>query len=313
MNISRLIFWFSHFSPVLCYHKSMKRVLLLLCLFILSPAYAQLSNAGMEVYSDNNLFGLKDANGKISVEADYKKLIRLGKSSWIAQKRNKYGIMDSDGNWLIQPKYRHVDRMLGKYVKLGNDYNFGVYDENGDAILAPEYSSINLLFGGMFLTCKNYKYGVADRNGNILLENKFDDIYMPKPNIMRIQYNGQWYEVEQVANGEFNPPDDIKNINDNSDFKVSSFISSPAAASGYSAITFTDYLLKLIASISPAHEETIDELMFSQGADTMSIFMRLSWIPKYPVTYAKKYYYYVRTPNNGPLSHIKDSLKQKLH
>ena len=231
---------------------------------------------GMEVYSEGSLFGLKDSAGVVTIEPEFKKLIRLGTSSWIAQKHNKYGLITSDGEWLIQPKYRHVERMLGKYVKFGNDYNFGIYDENGDAVLAPEYSSINLLFGGMFLTCKNYKYGVADRNGKVILENRFDDIYMPKPNIMRIQYNGQWYEVEQIAGGEFIFPDDVQDLKNNSDFRVSSFISSPAAASGYSAVTFTDYLLKLIASISPAHEETIDELMFSQGADTMSIFMRLS-------------------------------------
>ena len=291
----------------------MKRVLLLLALLIMNPANAELSNIGMEVYSDNNLFGLKDASGSITVEADYKKLIRLGTSSWIAQKGNKYGVMDSYGNWLIRPEYRHVDRVLGKYVKLGNELNFGLYDEKGNIIIPPEYSSINLLFGGMYLTCKNYKYGISDMNGNIILENKFEDIYMPKPNIIRLQYNGQWYEIEQIKGEKFVPPENIKNIEENDNFNVSSLISSPAAVSGYSAITFTDYILKLVASISPAHEETIDELMFSQGADTMSIFMRFAWIPKYPFTYAKKYYHNVRTPNNGPLSNIKDRLKRKIN
>ena len=52
--------------------------------------------------------------------------------------------------------------------------------------------------------------------------------------------------------------------------------------------------------------------MLSQGADTVSIFMRLTWLPKYPFTFAKKYYHNVRTPNNGPLSNIKYELKQKI-
>ncbi len=289
-------------------------VLLSFIIFCSNMANAELSNVGMKVIeNDKSLFGLENSEGIVTVEPEYKKLIRLGNSSWIIQKKNKYGLMDSDGNFLIKPKYRHVDRILGKYVKFGNDFNYGVYDEKGDAILPPEYSSINLLFGGMFLTCKNYKYGVADFKGNILLENKFDDIYMPKPNIMRLQYNGKWYEVEQAKGEAFVLPENIKDIENDGDFGVSSFISSPAAASGYSAITFTDYLLKLISSISPAHEETIDELMFSQGADTVSIFMRLSWLPKYPFTYVKKYYYYVRTPNNGPLSRVKDTLRQKMN
>ena len=293
----------------------MKKLIIgiVLILTICLPSFAELSNVGMEVFSEKGLFGLKDKNGNITVNPEYRKLIRLGNSTWIVQKRTKYGIIDSFGNILIEPKYRQADRMMLKYVKFGNDFKFGVYDEKGQIFIPPEYSSINMLFGGMFLTCKNYKYGIIDKNGKVLLENKFDEIYMPKPYVMRIQYNGEWYEIEQVNAGEFNPPEDIQNIKEDSNFKVTTFITDPVVASGYSAVTFTDYILKLLSSISPAHEETIDELMFSQGADTVSIFMRLTWLPKYPFTYLKNYYHTVRTPNNGPLSSFKDKLKQKMN
>ena len=81
--------------------------------------------------------------------------------------------------------------------------------------------------------------------------------------------------------------------------------------SGYSVLTFSDYLIKIFSSISPAHEDTIDELMLSQGADTVNILVKLTWIPKYPVVYVKKYYENVRNPNNGPLSGVRKELKQK--
>lgn len=272
----------------------------------------EVSNSSITVYSENNTFGLKDKEGNVIVSPQYKKLIRLGNSSWIVQKKGKYGLIDNNGDVLINIKYRHADRMLGKYVKLGNERDFAIYNDKGKAVIPPEYSSINMLFGEMFLTCKNYKYGISDKNGKIILDNIFDDIYMPKPNVMRIQYNGEWYEIEQIASGDFTLPEDVKNIKENSDFKVTAFIKDPVAASGYSAVTFTDYLLKVFSSISPAHEETIDELMFSQGADTVSIFMKLSWIPKYPFTYIKKYYHNIRTPNNGPLVDVKNGLKQKM-
>lgn len=164
----------------------------------------------------------------------------------------------------------------------------------------------------MFLTYKNYKYGIADKHGKVILDNIFDDIYMPQPNVMRIQYNGEWYEIEQIAKGEINLPEDVQNIKNNSDFKITAIMKDPAAASGYSVVTFTDYFLKIFSSISPSHEETIDELMLSQGAETVSIFMKLTWLPKYPYTYVKKYYHNIRTPNNGPLSDVKNELKQKL-
>ncbi len=260
----------------------------------------------------NVLFGLKDKSGNIIVDAQYKKLIRVGNSAWIINKKNKYGMIDCSGNILVEPKFRHVDRMLGKYVKLGNENNYGVYNEFGEAIIPNEYMSVDLLFGGMFLVKKNYKYGVANHNGKLILNTIFDDIYMPKPNIMRIQYNGQWYEIEQIAGGEIQLPEDIKNIKENSDFRVTKFVTDPITASGYSAVTFTDYILKIFSSISPSHEETIDELMFSQGADTVNIFIKCSWLPKYPFTFAKKYYHNIRTPNNGPLSNVKNELKQKM-
>lgn len=275
---------------------------------------AQLTMQDVVVFSNNKntLFGLKDKSGNIVVDAQYKKLIRLGTSSWIINKKNKYGIMDSSGNILVEPKFRHVDRMMLKYVKLGNENDYGVYDEKGEIILPNEYMTINMLFGGMFLIKKNYKYGVADRNGNIILKPIFDEIYMPKPNIMRIEYNGQWYEIEQIAGGEIELPEDVKNIKENRNFKVTEFVKDPLTASGYSAVTFTDYFLKIFSSISPSHEETIDELMLSQGADTVNIFIKCTWLPKYPFTFAKKYYHNIRTPNNGPLSNVKSDLKKKL-
>ena len=278
------------------------------------PLKAQLTMQDVVVFSNNKntLFGLKDKSGNIVVDAQYKKLIRLGTSSWIINKKNKYGIMDSSGNILVEPKFRHVDRMMLKYVKLGNENDYGVYDEKGEIILPNEYMTINMLFGGMFLIKKNYKYGVADRNGNIILKPIFDEIYMPKPNIMRIEYNGQWYEIEQIAGGEIELPEDVKNIKENKNFKVTVFVKDPLTASGYSAVTFTDYFLKIFSSISPSHEETIDELMLSQGADTVNIFIKCTWLPKYPFTFAKKYYHNIRTPNNGPLSNVKSDLKKKL-
>lgn len=304
----------------------MKKAFVILFLLIIStcsnvlanpsePLKSTISMDDEVVFSNekkNVLFGLKDKSGNIIVDAQYKKLIRVGNSAWIINKKNKYGMIDCSGNILVEPKFRHVDRMLGKYVKLGNENNYGVYNEFGEAIIPNEYMSVDLLFGGMFLIKKNYKYGVTDRNGKLILNTVFDDIYMPKPNIMRIQYNGQWYEIEQIVSGEFQLPDDVKNIKENSDFRVTKFVTDPITASGYSAVTFTDYILKIFSSISPSHEETIDELMFSQGADTVNIFIKCSWLPKYPFTFAKKYYHNIRTPNNGPLNNVKNELKQKM-
>lgn len=287
-------------------------ILLYLFLFFINPSFAELSNVDYTVFEDNKHFGLKDIDDNITVKAQYTKLIRLGTSSWIIQKKGKYGIIDSCGNVLVEPKYRRADRLFGKYLKLGNDLKYGIFDEKGEVLIPMEYSSIDMLFGGMFLTCKDFKYGIIDNKGNVILENKFDNIYMPKPYIMRIQYNGKWYEIQHKRGEEFTLPKDITSLQDDNNFTITDFVSEPIAASGYSAVTLTDYILKIFSSISPAHEATIDEILFSQGADTVSILKRMSWIPRYPFTFAKKYYYDFRTPNNGPLNDYKDTLKVKI-
>ena len=58
--------------------------------------------------------------------------------------------------------------------------------------------------------------------------------------------------------------------------------------------------------------DTIDDLMLSQGAETVNIFIKMAWLPKFPYTYIKKYINNLRSPNNGPLSEKRNQLKQEM-
>ena len=288
----------------------MKRIISVLLILLMSNFC--FASEDLKIFGENGFFGLKNSQDEIVVKPEYKKMIILGETSYIVQKRGKFGLIDSDGNVLVPIKYNQAERILGKYLKIGNAGRYGLYDEYGKAILPHEYSSIDLLFGGMFLTCKHYKYGVIRNTGEVILENNFDDIYMPKPNIIMINHDGTWYEIEQKKGETLVLPDNIRDIKGDTNFSITEFVVKPGTAAGYSVVTGTDYLLKLFSSISPAHEKTIDELMLSKGADTVSIFIKLGWLPKYPVVYAKNYYQTVKTPNNGPLSNVKYELKRKL-
>lgn len=319
----------------------MKRIVLFMSfimLFICVPAYADTEPASDEVcdviecqseeidantldennqllvrtYQEKNKFGLCKSDGTIITKAIYKKIIRLGDKSWIVQYKSKFGLIDYGGDYIIFPKYRNVQRIANRYVKFGNDNDYGLYDEYGFTIIQPEYSSIDLLYGKMFLTRKNFRYGVVDMEGNTLLENEFDDIYMPSPHEMLVQYQGKWSKIESVSEKEITLPSDINKIAEDKDFKITNLMLNTGVGAGYSVVTLTDYLLKIISSISPAYEATIDELMYSQGADTISILMKLSWLPKFPIVYIKQYYRQLRSPNNGPLSATRSLLKQQL-
>lgn len=298
----------------------MKKFLIIVGILLLthSSAFAidesvKLSGKDLVTFSQDEKWGIKDKNGNTIIEPIYLKMIRLGNSSWIVQnKKRKFGLIDNSGSVLVPIKFNHADRVVSKFAKFGNNKDYGIYDENGNIIVKPEYDKIDILYGQMFLTYKNYKYGIVGYDGKIILENEFDDIYMPKPNVMRIEYNGKWYELEQVNAETLTLPADAKtNLATKEDLDLRNIVVNTGVMSGYSVLTFSDYLIKIFSSISPAHEDAIDELMLSQGADTVNILIKLTWIPKYPVVYIKKYYENIRNPNNGPLSGVRKELKQK--
>lgn len=268
----------------------------------------------VQTYSndDNITFGLEIKGGEKLTKPIFKKLVRLGNNAWIVQKGSKYGIMDNSGKYLVKPKYRHADRYFGKYAKLGNDNDFGVYDECGRAIVPPEYSKIELLYGKMFLTCKKYKYGIYDFDGNVLLKNEYEDIYMPTFKTMRIKYKGNWYEVTKERDEKIQPPENMMEVKVNNDTYFVTLLTNTGVFSEYSVVTLSDFVLKMISSISPAYEDTIDDLMLSHGVDTITIFMNMGWVLQFPGVYAKKYYYQLANPHTGPLSDMRSRIIRNM-
>ena len=294
----------------------MKKFALILISLLLSQ---QIIFAETLVYSDNNKFGLKDNQGSIITKAKYKKLVRLGTSSWISQERTKFGIIDDNGNIIINPIYNQAERVAGKYVKFRKGSQYCLLNEQGYDIIGnnknnekPDmFSSIDLLYGGLIVTSKHHKYGLSSFNGKTKLDNIFDDIYMSDKGTLVIVYGGKYLEFERINNNDSPFNFEFTNLKEQ-DIKLGDIATSPLATTGYYSITFTDYILKIISSISPAYEETIDELMFSQGADTVSVIMKCSWLPKFPFVYARNYYNTVTDPLNGPLNNTKKNLRKQI-
>jgi len=272
-----------------------------------------LSGKDLVNFAEGEYFGVKDKQDNIIIPAKYKKMIRLGDCAWIVQnKKSKFGLIDNNGEILVPIKFTHAERYFNRFAKLGNVNNFGIYDETGKIVVDPIYAKIDVLYGKMFLTYKDYKYGIVGFDGKQILENEFDDIYMPKQNVMRIQYRGKWIELEQVNADTLTLPENAKHKFLNEDSSFTDIVVNTGVMSGYSVLTFSDYIIKLLSSISPAHEDTVDELMLSQGAETVSIFMKFAWLPKYPFVYVRNYYENVRNPNNGPLTDVRNELIQQL-
>ena len=286
----------------------MKKLILLPLIVFLS--LVQTVCAQTTVYSENNKFGLMD-DDEVVVEAQYDKLIRL-RDSYLTYKKGRYGIMNSKGEFLVEPKFTKAERYFGKFAKLGSRGTYALYDDTGDLIIDKEYTSIQTLFGRMFLVEKNYKYGLISFDGDIILAPVADDIYMPQKNILKICYDNVWYSIEQKSQGTMELPDDILWV-DNSKFTITQIIEQPIASTSYGIVSAGDYFIKIFSSISPAYEQTIDELVLSHGADTASILMKSSWLAKFPFVYSKNYFNTLKAPNNGPFSNVKADLRHKIN
>jgi len=263
---------------------------------------------------DNKFFGLKNKNGEITVKPVYRKVIRLGQNAWLIQKKNyKFGLMDCTGKILVEPKYIHAERLFDTWVKLGNESDYGIYDQYGNIVVPPKFHGIEPLFGRKFLTVKNFKYGIYSADGKMLLDNKCQFIYMPSPTTMRIKYNNSWFEIEKISTEEAIalPDDAVKRIDDEA-FRITELLANTGVGAGYSVVTTADYTLKIFSSISIAYEETIDELLLSQGLDTVSILMKASWLPKFPFVFAKKYCNNLVQPDGGPLSDVRETLLEQM-
>lgn len=305
------LFTYCPIALSLCYNLIMKKLFLLLSVLILMSSAAQAAQ-GVATYSENNKFGLQTSSGEIVTKAEFKKLIRLGQTAWIVQKGNNFGLIDDSGEYIIKPKYKTAERLIGRFVKFGSGSVYGIYDETGKEVVEHKYSSIDLLYGRMFLVGKDYKYGLVGFDGRLILEPVVDDIYMPQPHVMKIQYDGKWYEIEQIAGGTFEMPDDFMAIKEDNNFKVTELITNPVTSTGYGVVSASDYAIKVFSSISPAYEATIDELVLNHGADVATILMKSTWLVKFPFVYAKNYIGTVKSPNNGPLTEVKANLKNRI-
>ncbi len=282
-------------------------ITLLALVSLTSMAYADIVRP--EVYCYNKKFGLKLENTEIT-KPEYSKIIKLGDNAWIIQYKHKYGIMNHKGEYIIKPKYRWADRVAQNLVKLGNDNDYGVYDDKGNIIIPPEYSLIERISKDFFITCKNYKYGLIDLFGNIVLRNDFDTIFIPNEGTLVLQYQGEWYKLSIVKEDGINF--EVKPSEEEDGNSLGEIMVKTSAVSGYTVLTFTDYVLKLFSSLSPAYEATIDELMFAKGGDAVSVIMNFTWLPKLPFTYLKNYYKSIRRQDSDVLSQPRNYLRKKI-
>lgn len=184
----------------------------------------------------NNLYGIADQNGKVTVENTYLYIDHAFSRYFIAYKdREGHGIIDKDGNVLIDfeydvlskiedkkilkgvnmekngdtvtifsPKMEKISSLSGgnikinsNYIELFNDSKSIFIDNEGNVKTAKELFENNKLFG----IEKNGKWGFEDKTGNITVECKYDTVTeFNEAGVAGVRKDGKWGVIDENGN-----------------------------------------------------------------------------------------------------------------
>lgn len=108
-----------------------------------------LVHEGKFIFSNDDMYGLMDMDGKVLVRPKYKSLRYFGNDRYVALRNDVYGVVDGAGEEIIPFEYEFI-RGLGKNRYLVSEANFNCYivDEDLKEILPMEVSDYVLSPGG---------------------------------------------------------------------------------------------------------------------------------------------------------------------
>ena len=166
-------------------------------------------------YRNKDSFGIIDRDGKIIIEATYKKIDvpNPEKDIFICYKDEETSeVLNSKKEKLFE-EYDQIEPIKLKNVastlcfeksalKYKKDGKYGIIDFNGKQIVKNEYQSIENLQSteGKFLVNKNDKYGVVNLNGLTLVRTEYDKIETDEYYGKEVNYKEEGFIVSNTTN-----------------------------------------------------------------------------------------------------------------
>ena len=177
----------------------------------------------IQFQDDNNLYGLKNGDGEIVVEATYDGIGYpdsnddfCGKCGWIVKKNGKYGFLSYEGKEIAPCIYDDIscEAYTGSTFPEAADPSFHIVELNGkygfiDATTGK--LSIPIIFDGVqgfsehgvvMYAILNGEWCIVDRTGEIVVKDFEETDYARQSSpIVAIRRNGKWGLVNASKNG----------------------------------------------------------------------------------------------------------------
>lgn len=135
----------------------------------------------IEVYSENQLFGIQHKNGKKITTAIYDERPFIDKYSKVCHvtKNHKIGFVNFSGKEITPLIYDEVGFFSGKngLCSVTKDEKYGFIDINGKMIIPLIYESTDLFFvNGICSAYINEKVGLIDEKGKVIVPFEYDEM-----------------------------------------------------------------------------------------------------------------------------------------
>jgi len=152
--------------------------------------------------SPNGLYGFKDGEGKIRIEAKYDRADSFSEGLAKVELNGKWGFVNLRGKEVVPPKYDDVENFDQGFARVRFTGKFGYVDLTGREVVLPKYddarqfrspgSSLPAFREGLVPVGLNGKWGFVNTKGNVVISLKYDYAYNFDEGLAIVEFGEPW-------------------------------------------------------------------------------------------------------------------------
>lgn len=135
----------------------------------------EMTREGRVPYQKDGLWGFKDEDGEVVVEARYSLVLGFYESRAVVARGELWGLIDKCGREVIEPKYDELSYDNSHYAYVNYLGAMGVVDRSGREIVKCQWDWVAECSQGLFLVRLGDLYGYLSEYGEVVIEPKYLD------------------------------------------------------------------------------------------------------------------------------------------
>jgi len=142
-------------------------------------AYLHEASRREEIYQENGLWGLKNAEGEILLHPQFDEFYAFsGQDIAVVMKAQQYGYVHRSGEIIVSPEWDEAYDFDNPYLAIvKRDGLLGLIDLSGNIVTEPTYETLNRVgYNGHYIAQKNGHWGVLAEDAKVIIPFKYEYI-----------------------------------------------------------------------------------------------------------------------------------------